>query len=105
VPYGTPITATMLSQIARGESVLRTFGLSDLRVRHHGQSVRIEIAREEIVRVASPAALRVIREEMKRLGFASVLLDLEGHRSGVFNEGVVAVTQKKSNPPYGGNFL
>jgi uncharacterized protein len=105
VPYGTPITATMLSQIAQGESILRTFGLSELRVRHHGRSARIEITKEEIARVASPAALRVIREEMKRLGFALVLLDLEGYRSGVFNEGAVAVTQKKSNPPYGGNFL
>jgi uncharacterized protein len=100
VPYGTPITATMLSQIAQGESVLRAFGLSELRVRHHGRSVRIEITREEIARVASPAALRVIREEMKRLGFASVLLDLEGYRSGVFNEGAVEVIQKKNNPPY-----
>jgi uncharacterized protein len=100
VPYGTRITATMLSQIAQGESILRAFGLSELRVRHHGRSVRIEITREEIARVASPAALRVIREEMKRLGFASVLLDLEGYRSGVFNEGAVEATQKKSTPPY-----
>jgi uncharacterized protein len=92
VPYGTPITATMLSQIAQGESFLHRFGLSELRVRHHGRSVRIEIVREEIARVSSPAALRVIREEMKRLGFASVLLDLEGYRSGVFNEGAVVVT-------------
>lgn len=106
VPYGTPITTTMLSQIAQGESFLHnTFGLSELRVRHHSRSVRIEIAREEIARIALPATLRMICKEMKRLGFAVVLLDLEGYRSGVFNEGVVSVTQKENNPPYGGNFL
>jgi len=88
VPYGTPITARMLAQISRGESFLRSLGLRELRVRHHGGSARIEIREEDLDKIASPRMIQTISEELKRLGFDSVMLDLAGYRSGVFNEGL-----------------
>ena len=88
VPYGTPITARMLAQISRGESFLRSLGLRELRVRHHGGSARIEIREEDLDKIASPRIIQTISEELKRLGFDSVMLDLAGYRSGVFNEGL-----------------
>jgi uncharacterized protein len=88
VPYGTAITAGMLAQIAQGESFLRSLGLTELRVRHHGRSVRIEIKSEDFPYVSSPNVLRTIREQMRALGFPAALLDMEGHRSGVFNAGL-----------------
>lgn len=88
VPYGTAITAGMLAQIAQGESFLRSLGLTELRVRHHGRSARIEIKSEDFPHVSSPNVLRTIREQMRALGFPAALLDMEGHRSGVFNAGL-----------------
>lgn len=85
VPYGTPITARMLFQIAQGESFLRTLGVEELRVRHHGQHARIEINPDEFIKIASKTKMEHIGQQLKGLGFSSALLDLEGHRSGVFN--------------------
>lgn len=88
VPYGTPITARMLSQIARGEAFLRSLGLGEFRVRHHGHSARIEIHPNEFPKISSSAILQQMRNQLKGLGFSSTLLDLEGYRSGVFNTAI-----------------
>ena len=85
IPYGTPITARMLFQIAQGESFLRTLGVQELRVRHHGQYARIEINPDEFIKISSRTKMEHIGRQLKGLGFSSALLDLEGHRSGVFN--------------------
>ncbi len=86
VPYGSPITAAKLTQIARGESLLRSLGLKELRVRHHSKSARIEIPQEDLKRVSSPSVIKTIQKGMKDIGFSGVLLDLEGYRSGVFDK-------------------
>jgi len=88
VPYGTPITAGMLAQISQGEYFLRSLGFRELRVRHHGGRARIEIREEDLRKVSSPGMIQAISEKMKELGFGSVMLDLAGYRSGVFNEGL-----------------
>ena len=88
VPYGTPITARMLSQIAQGEAFLRSLGLEEFRVRHHGHSARVEVHTNEFPKIASSAVLRQIRNQLKGIGFSSTLLDLEGYRSGVFNSAI-----------------
>jgi uncharacterized protein len=88
VPYGTPITATMLSQIAQGEAFLRSLGLRNVRVRHHGKEARLEIPAEDFPKILSQNVINMIGGEMQKLGFPSVLLDMEGYRSGVFNEGL-----------------
>lgn len=85
VPYGTPITARMLSQIAQGEAFLRSLGLEEFRVRHHSHSARVEVHPNEFPKISSSAVLRQIRNQLKGIGFSSILLDLEGYRSGVFN--------------------
>lgn len=88
VPYGTHITATMLSQIARAETLIRSFGFRELRVRHHAMSARIELAVDDLQKLSSPSVTFSLREGLKQQGFSTVLLDLEGYRSGVFNEGL-----------------
>ena len=88
VPYGTRITARMLSQISQAESIIHSCGFSELRVRHHETSARIELATGELEKISSLQVISSFREGVKQQGFASVLLDLEGFRSGVFNEGI-----------------
>ena len=86
IPYGMPVTIEKLSVIERGEAALRALGFQLLRVRHHGELARIEIAPEELPRALDAAMARRMAEAFKRLGFKYVTLDLEGYRTGALNE-------------------
>jgi uncharacterized protein len=61
-------------------------GFRQFRVRHHGEIVRIEIAREELPRALTTGMAREFTAIFKRLGFKFVTLDLEGFRSGSMNQ-------------------
>jgi uncharacterized protein len=84
--YGREVTPEALSVIERGEDALRVFGFQQFRVRHHGETVRIEIAVEELPRAMTPEMAREFTRVFKALGFKFVTLDLEGFRSGSMNQ-------------------
>jgi len=84
--YGRAVTPEALSVIERGEDALRTMGFRQFRVRHHGEIVRIEIAREELPGALTPEIAREFTTVFKGLGFKFVTLDLEGFRSGSMNQ-------------------
>jgi len=85
IEYGRPVTREALLQIERGEDALRALGFRQFRVRHHGDIVRIEVAREELDRALNPATAAEFTRIFKALGFQFVTLDLEGFRSGSMN--------------------
>lgn len=85
IEYGRPVTREALEQIERGEEILRQLGLRQYRVRHHGEIVRIEIAREEFPSVLNVEVFESLTREFKALGFKFVTLDMEGFRSGSMN--------------------
>jgi uncharacterized protein len=85
IEYGRPVTREALDVVERGEDAIRALGFRQFRVRHHGDIVRIEIAREELERALSPAVAAQFTAIFKALGFKFVTLDLEGFRSGSMN--------------------
>jgi uncharacterized protein len=85
IEYGRPVTRQVLETIERGEDAIRALGFRQFRVRHHGEMVRIEIAREELDRALTPAMAVQFAAIFKALGFQFVTLDLEGFRSGSMN--------------------
>lgn len=85
IEYGRPVTREALDVVERGEDAIRALGFRQFRVRHHGEIVRIEIAREELERALSPAIAAEFTAIFKSLGFKFVTLDLEGFRSGSMN--------------------
>jgi pyridinium-3,5-biscarboxylic acid mononucleotide sulfurtransferase len=85
IEYGRPVTREALATVERGEDALRALGFRQLRVRHHGEIVRIEIAREELPRALDPAMAGKFTSIFKALGFKFVTLDMEGFRSGSMN--------------------
>jgi uncharacterized protein len=85
IEYGRPVTREALAVVERGEDALRSLGFRQFRVRHHGDIVRIEIAREEMARALDPAMAAEFTAIFKRLGFQFITLDLEGFRSGSMN--------------------
>ena len=85
IEYGRPVTREALDAVEKGEDALRTLGFRQFSVRHHGEIVRIEIAREELSRALDPAMAAKFTTIFKALGFKFVTLDLEGFRSGSMN--------------------
>jgi uncharacterized protein len=83
IPYGTEVTVGLLGQVDRAEAALHRMGFRQLRVRHYGDTARIEIDLPEL-----PDAL-ARREQVvgavKGCGYRYVTLDLEGFRSGNLN--------------------
>ena len=88
IPYGTRITPQILQTIQTAEDRLRVLGFRQVRVRHHGDTARIEIDREDFGRLLSEDIARRITSDLKQLGFTYVCLDLEGYRTGSMNEGI-----------------
>jgi pyridinium-3,5-biscarboxylic acid mononucleotide sulfurtransferase len=81
VRYGLEITPERLRQVEQGEAYLRTLGVSgDLRVRHHGDKARLEVAPDQMDRLRTDWA--VIDAFFTQLGFDAVELDPSGYRRG-----------------------
>lgn len=85
IEHGRPVTREALDMVEKGEDALRALGFRQIRVRHHGDIVRIEIAREELERALDSAMAAEFIRIFKALGFKFVTLDLEGFRSGSMN--------------------
>jgi len=96
--YGRPVTPEALSVIERGEDALRALGFHQFRVRHHGEIVRLEIAREELPRALTEEMARQFAAIFKDLGFKFVTLDLEGFRSGSMNQLLPATEVARPKP-------
>jgi uncharacterized protein len=116
VPYGETVTPEKLRMIERAEYILRDLGFHDVRVRHHEMKVandkwqvtesnrapdassftrhsspithlaRIELAQAEIPALLVNGKLAEVAEELKKIGYAHVTLDLLGYRRGSTNE-------------------
>jgi len=80
IPHGTPITLQSLSQVDRAETFLRKLGVGQVRVRHHGETARIEVEPRDFSLVRSHQS--AITSRLNALGFNEVVLDPEGYRSG-----------------------
>jgi pyridinium-3,5-biscarboxylic acid mononucleotide sulfurtransferase len=85
IEYGRPVTHEALTAVEQGEEALHRLGFRQCRARHHGETVRIEIAHEDLPRALDPAMTAELTRIFKALGFRYVTLDLEGFRSGSLN--------------------
>lgn len=96
VPYGTEVSIGLLSQVDRAEAALRRLGLNELRVRHYGDTARLEVP---------VAAFQIVMNEREHIvaaitscGYRYVTLDLAGFRSGNLNDGHVLSPPKGEQP-------
>ena len=80
IPHGTPVTAPILSQVARAESALRRLGLRQLRVRHQGDTARVEVPPAELGEVV--ARREEVAGALHEAGYRYATVDLDGFRSG-----------------------
>jgi len=86
-PYGLPIDREKLKKIDRAESFLRANGLKIVRVRYIDENtVRIETNKDGFQKFFDDEFRIKVVQELKKLGFIYITLDLEGYRTGSMNE-------------------
>lgn len=95
ITYGLEVTEERLNQIDRAEDYLKSLGLDTLRVRHHGDTARIEVPQSDITKIAEESTRKKIVEKFKEIGFKYISLDLQGFRSGALNE---TLTEEQKRP-------
>ena len=83
VPYGTPVSVGVLTEVAAAETALRRLGFGQLRVRHYGDVARVELPVDDLA-VALQRRGEVVAA-VRSAGYRYVTLDLEGFRSGNLN--------------------
>jgi len=81
--YGEGVTPEKLSQVEKAEDFLYDLGLRILRVRHHGDTARIEVPRQDFETILKHQ--KKICQKFHDLGFLYISLDLDGFRSGSLN--------------------
>ncbi|HTF64057.1 MAG TPA: ATP-dependent sacrificial sulfur transferase LarE, partial [Edaphobacter sp.] len=86
IEYGRPVTRENLAQVEQAEEALHALGFRQVRVRHHGELARIEIARPDMPRALTMEMLDRITAALRPLGFLYVTLDTQGYRSGSMND-------------------
>lgn len=98
IEYGRPVTRENLLQVEQAEAALHGMGFPQVRVRHHGDLARVEIARPDLPRALNVEILDRITAALKPLGFTYVTLDTQGYRSGSMNDilPVASLTTKTS---------
>ena len=80
LPYGTPIDLALLSRIERAEEYLKGFIYGNVRVRVHGDILRLEVDAQAMDTICQNRM--EILNELKKVGVPYITLDLEGFRSG-----------------------
>jgi len=85
-PYGMKITRGNLVKVDKAERFLRRSGITQVRVRHHDNIARIEVAEEDISKLLEEKLRGQLISYFKKLGYSYVTIDLEGYRTGSMNE-------------------
>ncbi len=84
IPYGTAVSVRALSMIGKAEKGLRDLGFGVVRVRHYGQTARVEIPMEDFERFEH---VRFGAEQIVLAsGYKVMELDPKGFRSGALND-------------------
>jgi uncharacterized protein len=83
IAYGEAVTVEKLSQVEKAEDFLYDLGFRVLRVRHHGETARIEVPLEDFEALLDKRC--EINRKFQELGFLYVSLDLAGFKSGSLN--------------------
>jgi uncharacterized protein len=85
-PYGTEISADLVERVGACEDELHRLGFEGMRVRHHGDTARIEVPAERLADLVRDDVRTQIVERFKALGYTYVTVDLQGYRTGSMNE-------------------
>jgi pyridinium-3,5-biscarboxylic acid mononucleotide sulfurtransferase len=88
LPYGVSITEPVLKQIEQAENILIDHGVRLCRVRHHGDTARIETDEAGFDLLVKSGKRQDIIRKIRETGYVHVCLDLEGYAQGSMNRSI-----------------
>jgi uncharacterized protein len=86
IPYGQEVTVAKLRQIEEAENMLNALGFEEVRVRHYGDTAKIEVPAGELERLVKHE--KTIEQNIRDLGFEQCEIDKEGLVSGKLNRAI-----------------
>ncbi|MFA5400795.1 MAG: ATP-dependent sacrificial sulfur transferase LarE [Dehalococcoidia bacterium] len=82
IPHRTRITHELIGKVSSGESFIRGLGAEHVRLRHHRDIARIEVDDKGFATLLKKDNRRAAVEELKKLGYKHVTVDLAGYQMG-----------------------
>jgi len=79
-PKGTRVTLEDIAKVEAAEEILRKHNFYQFRVRHHGDTCRIEIDPGDMAKFADPAIREDVVSGIQAAGYTTVTLDLGGYK-------------------------
>jgi pyridinium-3,5-biscarboxylic acid mononucleotide sulfurtransferase len=95
LPYGTPVSAGVLSQVDRAELSLKERGYLELRVRHFGDLGRVQLGAAELPRTADPDEHAAVLACVRAAGYRRAEIDERPLRSGSLNLDITPVSRAR----------
>lgn len=96
-PYGARITLEGLRRVREAEAALKALGFHSVRVRDYQTMARVEVAPEEIARLASPETAAQVVAALRAAGYSYVAADLQGYRRGSLNEIIGSAADERNH--------
>lgn len=84
IAYGETITQEKLTKVEKSEAFLRKLGMSQVRVRTHGDIARIEVEPQDMALLLEKN--EEITKRLQLYGYKYVTMDLLGYKSGSMNK-------------------
>ena len=84
-PYGVKFSKKDLTNIDRAEKFIHSLGIQQIRVRYHGNLIRIEVDKKDIPKLINKHQSEIIKY-LKSFGYNYITVDLQGYRTGSMNE-------------------
>jgi uncharacterized protein len=78
-----------MRRVEAAERALRGLGFRELRVRHLGDTGRVEIAADELGRLSDPHVREAVERAVREAGYLRAVIDPEGYRRGRLNLAVL----------------
>jgi uncharacterized protein len=86
LPYGTPVTRERLAAVEAVEQALRARGFRDVRARHFGPEVRLEVEPARVPELLALADDPALLAAVRAAGFLRLAVQPDGLRSGRLND-------------------
>jgi uncharacterized protein len=83
------VTEAKLAGIERAEHAMHALGFRVVRVRHYGDTAKLELGQDELARALTLDGTAAITRALAACGFRHVEIDPRGYRQGSLNEGIV----------------
>ncbi|MGX6600569.1 ATP-dependent sacrificial sulfur transferase LarE [Micromonosporaceae bacterium Da 78-11] len=94
IPHFEEVSPAKLAQVEQAEAALRRLGFADLRVRHHGDVARLELAADDLLRAVTDPVRAAVHAAVVAAGFRFAAVDLAGVQSGAFTLPLVQISRR-----------